>query len=152
MPETVSLRQRKTRGGSHQNWDVPDVVLVRDMAQGKQAALEDLYARYARLVHSFARKILRDPATTEEVVQDVFVLVWRWAKNFNPQKGQFPSWLLTITYNRAADYVRRKQLPTVHPDELARGEEFWGRLEDHHQTPQSSSPLGTTPTTSGGRS
>ncbi|MBI3961118.1 MAG: sigma-70 family RNA polymerase sigma factor [Deinococcus sp.] len=133
MPEVTSLRRSKD--SLYHNQGVPDHVLLQDLAQGKQSAFEDIYQRYHRLVYAFALKILRDRATTDEVVQDVFCLVWRRARSFNPRKGKFSSWLLAITHNRATDYLRRKDLPLVNPEELDRGDEFWGKLEDQRQSP-----------------
>ena len=129
-----SLRRSKVRKDLHHQ-GVPDHVLLQDLAQGKQTAFEAIYQRYHRLVHAFARRILRDRATTDEVVQDVFFLVWQRAKSFDSRKGKFSSWLLAITHNRATDYLRRKDLPMATPEELDRGDEFWGRLEDQRQCP-----------------
>lgn len=91
------------------------------VAQGDRRAMEQLYEQYERLVYSFALRIICDPHLAEEVVQDVFVRVWKQAARFDPARGRFSSWLINMTRNLTIDRVRasrsRGMIPLVRPDE-----------------------------------
>jgi len=87
--------------------DDPD--LVRLMAEEDPAALETLYTRYSRIVFSFALRILGDPASAEEMLQEVFFRAWQQAANFSERKGSFVTWLLSITHNMSIDEIRKRQ-------------------------------------------
>ena len=91
------------------------------VAQGYRKAMEQLYEQYERLVYSFALRIICDPHLAEEVVQDVFVRVWKQAARFDPARGRFSSWLINMTRNLTIDRVRasrsRGMIPLVRPDE-----------------------------------
>lgn len=86
-----------------------DFDLLTQIGQGSQDALMALYGRYSSLVYSLALRTLRQPALAEEVTQDVFVKVWQQPQRWDPELGQFSSWLLTITRNAAIDRLRREQ-------------------------------------------
>ncbi|MBI3962174.1 MAG: sigma-70 family RNA polymerase sigma factor [Deinococcus sp.] len=111
-------------------------LLVGDVAQGSEEGLEILYDRYHRLVFSFALKMLGSPERAAEVTQDVFLSVWRRSDSFDPRRGNFVNWLLTITRNRALDLLRRRQLPTLEPEEMDWGEEAMGRMETDLDNPE----------------
>ena len=72
--------------------DVSDGVLVRRLTDGDNGALEALYDRYVRPAFALARRITGDPAFAEEVVQEVFLALWRDPAKYDPQRGGFPSW------------------------------------------------------------
>jgi RNA polymerase sigma-70 factor (ECF subfamily) len=80
--------------------------LLRATARGDEAALAELYDALAPAVYGLARRVVRDPARAEEVTQDVFLSVWRFATRFDPQKGSARTWILTLTHRRAVDVVR----------------------------------------------
>lgn len=67
-----------------------------------------LYDRYVRLVFSMVLKILHDEERAEDIVQEIFVRVWRSAGSFRPGRGDFVNWLLGIAHNRAIDELRRQ--------------------------------------------
>ena len=82
-----------------------------------------LYDRYARLVFSLALKILNDRAGAEEVVQEVFVKVWRRAQDYRADRGKFSSWLTGIAHHHAIDELRRRRVrPSAAGDETAAAE------------------------------
>ena len=58
--------------------------LLRRLARGEQAALGEIYDLYAGLVHGLALRVLRDASEAEDVVQEVFVQVWRQAGRYDP--------------------------------------------------------------------
>jgi RNA polymerase sigma-70 factor, ECF subfamily len=80
--------------------------LLKLAARGDQGAFEALYERLARPAYGLIRKVLRDPAQSEEVVQEVLLEVWRTAARFDPARGGAATWVLTIAHRRAVDRVR----------------------------------------------
>ncbi len=87
-----------------------DQELVTRVTAGDQAALDELYRRHSRPVYSLALHILRDPATAEDVTQEVFLKLWRQSESYVPERGALGSWLLSVAHNRAIDVVRRRRL------------------------------------------
>jgi RNA polymerase sigma-70 factor, ECF subfamily len=75
-------------------------------ARGDQEAFTGVYDRLARPAYGLIRKVLRDPAQAEEVVQEVMLEVWRTAARFDPDRGAAVTWVLTIAHRRAVDRVR----------------------------------------------
>ena len=84
-----------------------DDSLMERMALGDGRALELLYDRYHVLVYSVALRVVRDEMLAEDVVQEVFVRLWRRPQSYDPARGRFLSWLMSVTRNRAIDEVRR---------------------------------------------
>jgi RNA polymerase sigma-70 factor (ECF subfamily) len=81
---------------------------MRDLARGQQQALGPLYSRYASLVFHLSAQSL-DRAVAEELVQEVFLTVWRGAANFDPQQGAFRPWLLRLTHWKILNELRRRR-------------------------------------------
>ncbi len=97
-----------------------DEQVLKRLAKGESWAMAVLYDRYARLVFSLALRILNDRAACEEVVQEVFVKVWRRAGEYDPGRGKFSSWLGSIAHHHAIDELRRRRArPTAAEDEDA---------------------------------
>ena len=86
----------------------PDAALVRRLLQRDVSAFEELYDRHSRLVYALVLRILQQATTTEEVVQDVFLQLWRNTAQYDGSRGPFVPWLLTIARNRALDQLRLK--------------------------------------------
>ncbi len=72
-------------------------------------ALEELYDRYIKLVYSFVFKSTKDADKARVIVQAVFTRVWTTETGYNPEKGQFVNWLLTITRNITIDHHRKEK-------------------------------------------
>jgi len=82
--------------------------LLTRLAAGDQQALGEFYDLYAGLVNGLALRILRDTSDAEDVVQEVFVQVWRQASRFDPSRGTPEAWLCTMARTRALDRLRRR--------------------------------------------
>lgn len=78
-------------------------------ANGDTAAFSTLYDRVTPWVFGLVRRILRNPAQSEEVTQEVMLDVWRTATRFDADRGSAHSWILTIAHRRAVDRVRSEQ-------------------------------------------
>ena len=83
-----------------------DEELMIDLARGQHEALGGLYSRYSRLVFYLALQSLERPAA-EELVQEVFLAVWRGAAAFDPEQGRFRPWLLRLVHWRILNELRR---------------------------------------------
>ncbi|MFE5406490.1 sigma-70 family RNA polymerase sigma factor [Streptomyces sp. NPDC056580] len=76
------------------------------VAGGDHRAFEDLYALVSGPVFGLVRRVVRDPAQSEEVAQEVLLELWRSAGRFDPGRGSALSWILTLAHRRAVDRVR----------------------------------------------
>lgn len=87
--------------------DQSDEALMRQLAAGDPDALGPLHRRYAALVYGLAARTL-DRAAAEEIVQEVFLAVWRKAAVFDPGRGMFRPWVLQIAHFRILNELRRR--------------------------------------------
>jgi RNA polymerase sigma-70 factor (ECF subfamily) len=99
---------------------VPDSALVERIMAGDEGALEALYDRYAGMLFAMLVRILRDTGAAEEVLQDLFLQLWRGASRFDASRGSLAAWLLVIGRNRALSRLRGKERREI----LADSEEF----------------------------
>ncbi|HEV8163423.1 MAG TPA: sigma-70 family RNA polymerase sigma factor, partial [Actinomycetota bacterium] len=83
--------------------------LVELVAQKDAGALEALYERYGRPAYSLARRILTEETLAQDVVQEVFLSLWRDARRFDAGRGTVATYLLSMTHHRAVDVVRREE-------------------------------------------
>ena len=86
-----------------------DDQLVELVAQQDAGALEALYDRYGRAAYSLARRILTEGTLAQDVVQEVFLSLWRDARRFDAGRGTVATYLLSMTHHRAVDVVRREE-------------------------------------------
>ncbi|WP_255184120.1 ECF RNA polymerase sigma factor SigK [Janibacter sp. CX7] len=89
---------------------------LKQVAKGDEAAFAAVYDETAPRLHGLVLRILRNPAQSEEVTQEVFLEVWRRASHFDPQRGSAIGWLLTMAHRRAVDRVRSSQASVVRDD------------------------------------
>ena len=96
--------------GSHaRSGGISDGDLLTLTATGDTAAFSALYDRVVPWVFGLVRRILRNPAQSEEVTQEVMLDVWRTATRYDADRGSAHAWILTIAHRRAVDRVRSEQ-------------------------------------------
>lgn len=110
-----------------------DEELMECVATGRHDALTVLFDRYHRLIFSVALRIVRDPGEAEEVVQTVFLDIFRAAANFDPRRGMLKVWILQYAYHRALH--RKRHLVANH---FYRWEELEAAIEVGMSRPLSS--------------
>ena len=86
-----------------------DAALLRRIRSGDRTAIDDLYERFRRPAFALARRILADEALAEDVLQEVFLSVWRDPSAYDRARGSFSSWLLAVVHHKAVDAVRREE-------------------------------------------
>jgi RNA polymerase sigma factor (sigma-70 family) len=82
-------------------------LLVR-VRQKDERAIEALYARYSGPLYSLAYQVTGADRFAQEVVQEVFVAVWKDAGRFDPSRGAVSSWLFALARHKAIDLVRKE--------------------------------------------
>jgi len=108
--------------------------LLAQLSSGDEEALIALHRQYANLVYSVAFRVLNDQMAAEEVTQDTFMRVWYKAESYDPAKGSFVTWLLTITRRLAIDVYRKQQRdPMQNPVFIDGDVERWENALGHEQ-------------------
>jgi RNA polymerase sigma-70 factor, ECF subfamily len=102
--------------------DPPDnaPALLRQIAGGDGEAFRRFYDRYASLIFTFAFRLLGSRSDAEDLLQEVFLQVWRQAQSYNPDRGSPEAWLITMTRSRAIDKlrsIRRRDMSPLPPGE-----------------------------------
>ncbi|HKE01147.1 MAG TPA: sigma-70 family RNA polymerase sigma factor, partial [Planctomycetota bacterium] len=88
---------------------VREATLVRSIAGGDDGALGDAFDRYGSLVYGVALRVLGAASDAEEVLQDVFVQLWRRAAQFDAERGSLAGFLATLARNAAIDRLRSRR-------------------------------------------
>jgi RNA polymerase sigma factor (sigma-70 family) len=86
-----------------------DADLLRRIRAGDRTAVDDLYERFRRPAFALARRIVADESLAEDVLQEVFLSVWRDPSAYDRARGSFSSWLLAVVHHKAVDAVRREE-------------------------------------------
>ena len=90
--------------------DLADEALVRRVAEMRdEGALSELYDRYSGVILNSGVRLLGERTAAEDLLQDVFISVWRSARSFDPSKASFATWIYRVTRNRATDLSRRRR-------------------------------------------
>jgi RNA polymerase sigma-70 factor, ECF subfamily len=115
-PET---RERQPGPGPAEGEGQDLALLLARVARGDHAAFELVYGELAGAVYGMVRQVLRDPAQSEEVAQEVLLEVWRTASRYDQAKGSAAAWALTIAHRRAVDRVRSENASSRREQKVA---------------------------------
>ena len=88
---------------------ISDKELVSRVRAGDQNAMGALYDRYSPLVYAVGLRVLADTAAAEDVLQEVFMQLWRNPARFDASRGSLGAWLAVIARNRAIDALRKRR-------------------------------------------
>ena len=94
-----------------------DFDLLRQVAAGDEAAFAELYDLYAPPVYNYLLRLVNEPAVAEEILQEVFLAMWRGARGFRAE-AKVRTWLLRIAHHQAVSWLRRKRTVLWPDDEL----------------------------------
>ena len=86
--------------------------------KGDEYAMATLFDRYSKVVYSVALRVLRDPSSAEDVLQEIFMQIWRNPDSFIATRGSLGGWLAVVSRNRSIDALRRKR-PSEQIDDMA---------------------------------
>ena len=131
----------------------PDATLMQQLLRRDVGAFEELYERHSRIVYSLVLRILRQGSTAEEVVQDVFLQLWRNSAQYDLSRPFVP-WLLTLARNRALDQLRlkserqrrREEQTEVFPQIASAAPEYERELDEKRRAERVRMLIGSLPT------
>jgi RNA polymerase sigma-70 factor (ECF subfamily) len=89
-----------------------DMRLVARIRAGDQQAMSELYDRYGKVVYAVALRVLQDAGGAEDVLQDVFLQLWRNPDAFDASRGSLAAWLAVISRHRSIDRLRKRRPET----------------------------------------
>ena len=112
--------------------------LVERWHSGDSAAFEALFRQYEKMVFKTAYLITGDVERAKDIMQDVFIAVWKGCHSFDPQKGKFTTWLHRITVNKCSKKKRKNQ-PLFFS--LEQAQEKGLQLQSHDYNPGDSAAI-----------
>jgi RNA polymerase sigma-70 factor (ECF subfamily) len=86
-----------------------DSGLWAQLRRGDEHAMSMVFDRYSKVVYSVALRVLRDPASAEDILQEVFIELWRRPDAFSATRGNLGGWLAVVARNRSIEALRRKR-------------------------------------------
>lgn len=87
--------------------DLSDIDIMRKVSAYDSRAIEELYNRYSPLLYTLIKKIAPDEKTSEDLLIEIFTIIWKKSDKFDFESGNVFTWLITLARNRAVDHVRR---------------------------------------------
>ncbi len=86
--------------------------LIAGVRAGREAAMAQLYDKYSGIVYSVALRVLGDTGAAEDVLQEIFMQLWRKPESFDASRGSLAAWLAVIARHRAIDALRKRKPET----------------------------------------
>lgn len=86
-----------------------DLEIMKKVASYDSKALEAIYNRYSTILYTLIKTIVADQKLAEEILSDVFVIIWRKVNHFDFDTGNVYTWLITLARNKAVDTIRMKR-------------------------------------------
>ena len=96
-----------------------DNLLIRRLQQGDEQALALLYDRHSKVVYSVALRILREPDRAEDVLQDIFMQIWRKPPTLEVDDSGLSHWLAVVSRNRSISQLRKHRVDSINDLEIA---------------------------------
>jgi RNA polymerase sigma-70 factor (ECF subfamily) len=93
--------------------DLSDLELMQEIARFESRALEELYDRYSPLLYTIIKKIAPDESAADQILTEVFVIIWRKIDKFDFKTGNVYTWLVTLARNKAVDSLRRGRTANI---------------------------------------
>lgn len=116
------VRHRRRPAPPAELAELDDAGLVVTLARGDEAALAELYRRYAPAVYGLAVRVLGDADAAQEILQEVVVSVWERPERFDPTRGALRPYLLRVTHGRCVDRIRSESRRLRREDADVRGD------------------------------
>lgn len=92
-----------------------DIELMQRVSENDSKALEVLYNRYSSLLYTLIKKIVREEKTAEDILSEIFVIIWRKADLFDINNGNVYTWIVTLARNKAVDTLKRSRISINNP-------------------------------------
>lgn len=89
--------------------DASDETLMQAITNRHQRALHELYQRYGKTLRAVVTRVVHEEAEADDVLQEIFLQVWKEAQNYSPKAGRPLGWVVTLARRRAIDRLRRRQ-------------------------------------------
>jgi RNA polymerase sigma-70 factor (ECF subfamily) len=125
-----------------------DLALVSAVRSGDENAMARLYDKYSSIVYAVALRILGDSGIAEDILQEVFMQIWRNPGVFDSTRGNLAAWLSVIARNRAIDSLRKRRPETDIEDVVVSVEpDLAGEAERSRAMQKVRGTLGTMPDT-----
>src|SRR5467141_2199672 len=100
---------------------VPDEVLMKDISHRRHDALAELYGRHSKRLRATIDGVVHEQAEADDVLQEIFLQIWREAGRYSPKAGKPLGWMVTIARRRAIDRLRRRQAYSRARERYGRG-------------------------------
>lgn len=88
--------------------ELTDIELIQRISNRDSKALENLYDRFSPVLYTLVKRIVVKKEVAEEILADIFVIIWKKSSMFDYNSSNLFSWLITLTRNKALDYIRRE--------------------------------------------
>jgi RNA polymerase sigma-70 factor, ECF subfamily len=105
-PNAPAARSSDRTGGST---NMDDLAMLSMIQSGSQNTMSAFFDRYSKMIYSVALRVLNDSSEAEEVMQEIFIQVWRNPRAYDAARGSLGGWLVVVARNRAIDKLRRRK-------------------------------------------